>query len=328
MTASEYHRLSLDWSPQSPAERQFKLISLVVVSLMLLLGLMVSSINLPEKKREPRVEVPERIANLLLEKKKQRPQIKQPKPEPVKAKPKPKPKKDDKPKVTKITRPKTAAKPLTKGEKQARKKAENSGLLALANELSDLMDTDEISNMVGGQLSTGSASGGSNATNPGQLLIADTVSGSGGVDNSAYSTRVGQTRLSLVEVQQVQQALIKPETVNQPSSANALKSRQTKSTRAGARAEEEVTLVFDQNKSALFNLYNRARRKNPGLKGKIILRITIAPSGEVSKLAIVSSELNDHDLEKRLLRRIKSFKFAAKDVEPVTVTYPIEFLPS
>lgn len=86
--------------------------------------------------------------------------------------------------------------------------------------------------------------------------------------------------------------------------------------------------MFDRNKGILYKLYNHARRKNPGLKGKIVLRLTIAPSGKVNSIEIVSSELNDPKLETRLVRRIRNFDFGAKNVESMSVTYPIEFLPS
>jgi len=81
-------------------------------------------------------------------------------------------------------------------------------------------------------------------------------------------------------------------------------------------------------KSKLYSLYNRARRKNPDLEGKIILEITIAASGKVTKVHIVSSELDDKNLEASIVKRIRAFNFGAQKVEAVTVTYPIDFLPS
>jgi len=86
--------------------------------------------------------------------------------------------------------------------------------------------------------------------------------------------------------------------------------------------------VFDQHKGSLYSIYNRERRKKPGLKGKIVLELTISPEGKVTAARIVSSELNDPSLERRLLARVKMFKFQEKSVEPVTVVFPVEFLPS
>lgn len=94
------------------------------------------------------------------------------------------------------------------------------------------------------------------------------------------------------------------------------------------RTDEEIQLVFDRNKGSIFGIYNRALRDNAALQGRMVLRLTIAPSGEVTRIGIISSELGDSELERRLLQRIKAFDFGAKDVDTVTVTYPIHFFPS
>ena len=87
--------------------------------------------------------------------------------------------------------------------------------------------------------------------------------------------------------------------------------------------------MFDKNKGAIFALYNRALRRDPTLEGKLVLRLTIAPSGQVTACEIVSSELNDPELEQRLVQRIKLFRFEARDdVEPITTTKPIDFFPA
>ena len=60
----------------------------------------------------------------------------------------------------------------------------------------------------------------------------------------------------------------------------------------------------------------------------MVLELTISPSGKVTKCRVISSELNDKKLERKLVSRIKLFKFTAKDVETAVVSYPIDFLPS
>ena len=90
----------------------------------------------------------------------------------------------------------------------------------------------------------------------------------------------------------------------------------------------EINRVFESRKSEIFAIYNRALRKNPNLVGKVVVEITIAPNGSVTQARIVSSELGDKDLERKLLLKLKRFKFANTDVAEATVTYPIDFLPS
>jgi len=95
-----------------------------------------------------------------------------------------------------------------------------------------------------------------------------------------------------------------------------------------SRALEDIRLVFERNKSSIYAIYNRALREEPGLQGKVVLKLTIAPSGQVTGLTIVSSELKKPDVEEKLLARIRTFDFGAKDVNVMVVNYPLDFLPS
>ncbi|MFZ2651171.1 MAG: TonB family protein, partial [Burkholderiaceae bacterium] len=95
-----------------------------------------------------------------------------------------------------------------------------------------------------------------------------------------------------------------------------------------SRSIEEIKLVFERNKGAIYAIYNRALREEPTLQGKVVLELKIAPSGEVIDLKIVSTELKATELERKLLARIRQFDFGAKDVEQMVVTWPVDFLPS
>jgi periplasmic protein TonB len=95
-----------------------------------------------------------------------------------------------------------------------------------------------------------------------------------------------------------------------------------------SRAIEDVRLVFERNKGSIYAIYNRALRDEPGLQGKVVLKLTIAPSGGITDVRIVSSELKMPDVEQKLLARIRTFDFGAKDVNEMVVNYPLDFLPS
>ena len=75
-------------------------------------------------------------------------------------------------------------------------------------------------------------------------------------------------------------------------------------------------------------MYNRALRDNAQLQGKVVVELTISPEGEVTACRIVSSDLKDEELERKLIARIKLFRFDARDVAPITTTKPIDFFPS
>lgn len=71
MSSVYYEQLALDWSPENKDNKQFNLIVFVVVSVMLLTGIVISSVTVPNESRAARNVVPERIANFIIEKKSQ-----------------------------------------------------------------------------------------------------------------------------------------------------------------------------------------------------------------------------------------------------------------
>src|SRR5690349_3329055 len=95
-----------------------------------------------------------------------------------------------------------------------------------------------------------------------------------------------------------------------------------------SRAREEVEIVFDRNKGALYALYGRPLRDQPELAGKLVLEFTIAPSGEITMCRVVSSELKDPELEKKIVARVRLIRFKPADVEPLTVSKPMDFFPA
>jgi len=95
-----------------------------------------------------------------------------------------------------------------------------------------------------------------------------------------------------------------------------------------SRSIEDVRLVFERNKGSIYAIYNRALREEPGLQGKVVLKLSISPEGQVTDVRIESSDLKAPELEAKLLARIRQFDFGAKDVNQMIVSYPVDFLPS
>ena len=58
------------------------------------------------------------------------------------------------------------------------------------------------------------------------------------------------------------------------------------------------------------------------------MQLTIAPSGEVTDCRVVSTELNDAELERKVGARVRMFRFEAREVETMTTTKPIQFFPA
>jgi outer membrane biosynthesis protein TonB len=94
------------------------------------------------------------------------------------------------------------------------------------------------------------------------------------------------------------------------------------------RTDEEIQIVFDRHKAQLYRLYNLELRRDSTLQGKIILRLTIEPDGSVSLCQLHGTNMNAPDLAAQVVDRVKTFNFGAKAVPPVTIIYPIDFLPA
>jgi TonB family protein len=317
----------LPWSTLDADERRFYLITTTVLLIALLLGLLVPVIDLPEKERFKKQSLPPRLARLILEQKKTPPPKPKPKKKIVEEK-KPKPKKE-KPKEAKKPEPEkkpdkqvAKKKPPPSSTEQARKKAANSGLLAFADQLADLRDEPAIPSTAGIQKL--SSTGESATTSQRSIITSGAGRGSGGINTAALSRDTGGQGLGGRSTTQVNSSAAEAKQAANAASRGKGKGKNHK----GNRTREEIQTVFDQNKGAVYALYNRALRNDPTLRGKVVLELTITPDGRVTKCRIVSSELNDKALERKLVSRIKLFKFDNKDVDTAIVSYPIDFLPS
>ena len=95
------------------------------------------------------------------------------------------------------------------------------------------------------------------------------------------------------------------------------------------RTDEEIQIVFDRYKASLYRLYNRELRKDPTLRGQMVIRLTIEPDGTVSMCELQSTDMNSELLSQQVVGRIGTFNFGAKeDIAAVTIIYPIDFLPA
>ncbi len=325
MSISYRHTAQLPWSTLDRDERRFYLITAIVLLIALLFGLIVPVIDLPEKERFKKQSLPPRLARLILEQKKVPPPKPKPKPKVVEEK-KPEPKKEKpkeakKPEPEKKPEPQVAKKPPPSSTEQARKKAANSGLLAFADQLADLREEPAVPSTAG--IQKRAVTGQQTTTAQRSIITSGATRGSGGINTAALSRDTGGQGLGGRTTTQVSSRAAEAKRAQTAASSKG-KGKNHK----GNRTREEIQTVFDQNKGAVYALYNRALRKDPTLRGKVVLELTISPDGRVTKCRIVSSELNDKSLERKLVSRIKLFKFASKDVDTAVVSYPIDFLPS
>jgi hypothetical protein len=95
------------------------------------------------------------------------------------------------------------------------------------------------------------------------------------------------------------------------------------------RSDEEIQIVFDRHKAELYRLYNRELRRDPTLRGQMILRLRIEPDGSVTMCELRASDMRAPELGAQVVARVRTFDFGAKEnIGPVTILYPIDFLPA
>ncbi len=308
-----YRLYELPWSPGSDSETRFRKILRNCFAAYLVFAILIPLLPVPERDQAIAPEIPERVVRLIVEQPRPVPPtvvepVVQPKPEPKVAtvEPKPTPKVEVTPAPVPVDR-----------QKLARDKARKSGLLAFTDELADLRDDKAVTEIAGARAVTGAV--GEATRTERSLLTSRAGKASGGINTAAMSRNTGGAGLSARGTTQVSSAV-----ASLASDPDAPAS----STGKAGRSREEIEMVFDQNKGTIYSLYNRALRNNPALQGKLVLKLTIEPTGEVSDVEVVSSELGDEELERKLVQRIRMFTFVAKDVPSVTTTKPIDFFPA
>jgi len=159
---------------------------------------------------------------------------------------------------------------------------------------------------------------------PERLMVASLAPGSsGGINLSDISRDVGGgggDGLEGVALARVASSIGGGDGPNRPLSGGGV---------SAGRTDEEIQIVFDRYKAALYRLYNRELRKDPTLRGQLVLRLTIEPDGSVSFCELHTSDMDAPTLAQQVVSRVQTFDFGAKeDIVAITIIYPIDFLPA
>lgn len=319
-----YREYTLPWSSHAGQERKFHRLLGIVMAITFFLSVVWPWIPTPE--RDPNVieEIPPRIAKLLLE---QRPPPPPP-PKPVEPEPEPEPEADKvtEPEPEQVAEeppppepePEPAPEPEVDLQAVAREQAQ-AALLPFTEDLAKLADSDVLETVADNRPLTSSV--GEAQRNERSMITSKVGTASSGINTATMSRNTGGSGLAGRTTTTVASPVA---AVGEAGSG----ARRTGTSGKASRSREEIELVFDKNKGAIFALYNRALRMDPSLEGKLVLRLTIAPNGQVTACEVVSSELGDDELERKLVQRVLLFKFDARDVEPITTTKPIDFFPA
>jgi TonB family protein len=95
----------------------------------------------------------------------------------------------------------------------------------------------------------------------------------------------------------------------------------------GGRSRASIQRVVMQNMAALRYAYNRRLRDKPGLNGKITVKFAIDEYGKVIFAQVVESTMDDSELERTVVDRVKSWNFDKIDKpgDVTEVVYPFVF---
>jgi len=317
-----YREYRLPWTKNTSQERKFRRLLAIIFGVVFFLGAVWPFLPTPAVDPNEMEEIPPRIAKLLLEQAPPPP----PPPKPVEPEPEPEPEaiKEPEPEMVAEEPPPPEPEPEPQPEPEidyeavAREQAQ-AALLPFTEDLAALADSDVLEKVADERPLT--ASVGQAARNERSMITSKVGTASAGINTANMSRNTGGSGLAARETTEIESPVA---SVGQSAGG----ARRTGSSGKASRSREEIELVFDKNKGAIFALYNRALRMDPSLEGKLVLRLTIAPTGEVTFCEIVSSELGDADLERKLVQRVKLFRFEARDVEAITTTKPIDFFPA
>jgi outer membrane biosynthesis protein TonB len=361
--AVSFRQPVLAWAVPEEDDRRFRKVAQWVVSFCLVFGLLLPWLPLPELKREEVQPLPPPLAKLLLDEKKAPPpeppkptapaDAQKPPPDPkAKDEPAPKPERDKKQAPVPEARNPVPGKPPGEALDAARRKATGVGLLAMKEQLAELhgapvavqLNKEAIKPGLG--VGTGVGPGVGAGTEAGvpvrSMITSNATGGSGGINTAGYSRDTGGGGLAGRSTTLVQGTAgggggggpgggggygtggKGTGAGGSPVGGTVQKGTSGKA----SRSIEEIRLIFERNKGAIYAIYNRALREDPSLQGKVTFELKIAPGGNVISCRVVASELKTPELEQKLLARIGQFDFGAKDVDTMVVNFPVDFLPS
>lgn len=322
--------LVMPWTRRGEDDRRFRKTLAMSLAICLLLGLIIPLIDIPILQRDEVFEVPERFAELIREEERPLPPV-EPEPEeiqPEAEEPEVVPEEEE-PVVAEETPPEEApvaeepAPAVAQEEAPVEERARSTGILAFRESFSNLASS-RPSAQLGAAAQINDAGEAAVGRTERSMVTTQGPGSSGGINLSSLSRDVGGggtggDQIGGVQVTRVASSIGGTGTGDRPLASGAV----------AGRTDEEIQIVFDRYKAALYRLYNRELRNDPTLRGQMVLRLTIEPDGSVSFCELQSSDMGAPTLEQQVVDRVLTMDFGAKDGIPaITILYPIDFLPA
>ena len=93
----------------------------------------------------------------------------------------------------------------------------------------------------------------------------------------------------------------------------------------GSRSAADIMKIVRQRTPGLRHIYSKHLKKNPGFEGKVTLKFTIAPGGEIINIAIVSSTTGYAAFDNDIRNMVGSWTFSKIKSGNTVVTVPFTF---
>ena len=101
--------------------------------------------------------------------------------------------------------------------------------------------------------------------------------------------------------------------------------RDIKIDNGGSRSAAEIMKVVRQRTPGLRHIYNKFLKKKPGFQGKVTLKFTIVPSGDIISIAIASSTTGYGEFDADIKSDVSRWRFGKVASGNTTVTIPFTF---
>lgn len=313
--------LVMPWARGAEEDRRFRISLGSSVATALLFILLIGMIVIPLQYSEEEIVLDERIARLVL-KERALPPPPPPAPEPVAEEEIPEPVPELVEEVPDEPVPANEEPQVVQEQPDTREQIKSVGILAFRDSFASRSQLQATAQL--GSQARVNDSGVDQTGRPERMMVTTSAPGTSGGINLADISRDfggGGGQIDGVALSRVSSSIGSGDDAgsDRPLAAGAF----------AGRTDEEIQIVFDRYKAALYRLYNRELRRDPTLRGQLVLRLTIEPDGSVSFCELHSSSMGAPVLADQVIDRVKTFDFGAKeDIVAVTIIYPIDFLPA
>lgn len=312
------HIQIMPWARGEEEDHRFRRSLASSLAASIAVAALLSVIAIPMREQAEDIELPERVARLV----RQERQLPPPPPEPEIREPEPaEPEPELVEELPPEPLPASQDQPQVAQQPDTREQVQSKGILAFKDSFASRAQLRPTAQL--GSQARVSNAGADASGRPQRMMVATSAPGSsGGINLADYSRDFGGDGgdgIEGVELYRAASSIGGGDGPDRPLAAGA----------AAGRTDEEIQIVFDRYKAALYRLYNRELRKDPTLRGQLVLRLTIEPDGSVSMCELHSASMDAPLLAEQVVSRVRTFDFGAKeDIVAVTIIYPIDFLPA